>query len=330
MNKKAIIIISILSILLLAAIAAVYLILRNGSTDERKATIYGNVDIREASLAFRVAGRVDSLSVDEGALVKAGDVLATLDLEPLQNSLRSTEASAAALMARNGMLHRGFRSEEVEQAKARLVAAQASLAEAERNLTRQTSLAPDGAATQKALDAARSVRDQAAAQVTVAEQQVRENTNGYRKEEVAESDAQLRQAKAQLDAARLALKDANLIAPSDGIILTRAIEKGAMVQVGTPAFSLSLTKPVWAIAYVSEPMLGRYAPNTKVTLWTDSRPDQPYHGVVGFVSPTAEFTPKSVETTDLRTSLVYRLRVVVEDADERLRQGMPVTVRLAR
>jgi HlyD family secretion protein len=326
MNKKAIII----PVVLLAAIAGVYLILQNRGADERRVTLYGNVDIREASLSFRTAGRVDSLRVDEGAGVKAGDVLATLDLEPLQNALRSAEATAAALAARNGMLHRGYRTEEVEQAKARLVAAQASLAEAERNLTRQATLAPDGAATQKALDAARSVRDQAAAQVTVAEQQVRENTNGYRKEEVAESDAQLRQAQAQLDAARLALKDANLIAPSDGIILTRAIEKGAMVQVGTPAFSLSLTKPVWAIAYVSEPMLGRYAPNTKVTLWTDSRPDQPYHGVVGFLSPTAEFTPKSVETPDLRTSLVYRLRVVVEDADERLRQGMPVTVKLAR
>jgi HlyD family secretion protein len=326
MNKKAIII----PIVLLAAVAAVYLVRRNGSTDERKATLYGNVDIREASLAFRVAGRVDSLKVDEGAVVKAGDVLATLDLEPLQNALRSTEATAAAMTARNGMLHRGYRAEDVEQAKAKLVAAQASLAEAERNLTRQTILAPDGAATQKALDAARSMRDQAAAQVTVAEQQAHEMSAGYRKEEIAESDAQLRQAQAQLEASRLALKDATLVAPSDGIILTRAIEKGAMVQVGTPAFSLSLTSPVWAIAYVGEPMLGHYAPATKVTLWTDSRPDQPYHGVVGFVSPTAEFTPKSVETPDLRTSLVYRLRVVVEDPDSRLRQGMPLTVKLAR
>jgi HlyD family secretion protein len=326
MSKKAIIIL----IVLMAAVAAVYLVHRNGSADERQATLYGNVDIREASLAFRVAGRVDSLKVDEGAVVKAGDVLAALDLEPLQNALRSTEATAAAMAARNGMLHRGYRTEDVEQAKAKLVAAQASLAEAERNLTRQTILAPDGAATQKALDAARSMRDQAAAQVTVAEQQAREKSAGYRKEEIAESDAQLRQAQAQLDASRLALKDATLVAPSDGIILTRAIEKGAMVQVGTPAFSLSLTSPVWAIAYVSEPMLGHYAPTTKVTLWTDSRPDQPYHGVVGFVSPTAEFTPKSVETPDLRTSLVYRLRVVVQDPDNRLRQGMPLTVKLVR
>jgi HlyD family secretion protein len=180
------------------------------------------------------------------------------------------------------------------------------------------------------LDAAQSARDQASAQVKVAEQQVRQLSTGFRKEEVAESDAQLRQAQAQLAVAKLALKDATLLAPSDGIILTRAIERGNMVQGGAPAFSLSLTSPVWAIAYVNEPILGRYAPGTKVRLDTDSRKGQPYHGVVGFVSPTAEFTPKSVETPDLRTSLVYRLRIVVEDADSQLRQGMPVTVRLSR
>lgn len=326
MNPKAI----ILPIALLGAGAATYVIYRSASAGERDATLYGNVDIREASLAFRVAGRVESLQVDEGAQVKAGDVLATLDREPLANTMRSAEASVASLMARNAMLHRGYRPEDVEQAKARLAAAQAALAEAERHFTRQDQLAPEGASSQRTLDAARSARDQAAAQARVAEQQAREMGAGYRKEEVTESDAQLRQAQAQLDAARLAVKDTTLLAPSDGIILTRAVEKGAMVQAGTPAFSLSLTRPVWCIAYVSEAMLGRFAPGTQVTLRTDSRPGQPYRGAVGFVSPTAEFTPKSVETPDLRTSLVYRLRIVVEDPDSQLRQGMPVTVRLAR
>lgn len=326
MNKKAILI----PVLLLSTGAIAYVIYRNVTAANRSATLYGNVDIREASLAFRVGGRVASIQVDEGTPVKQGDVLAILDLEPLQNTLHSAEATVASLMARNSLLHRGYRSEEVAQAKARLGAAQAVLAEAERTLSRQDKLVPEGAAAQRTLDAARSARDQAAAQVQVVEQQVRQMTTGYRPEEIAESDAQLHQAQAQLEVAKLAVKDATLQAPSDGIILTRAIEKGSMVQGGAPAFSLSLTHPVWAIAYVSEPMLGRFAPSTRVTLETDARPGQPYQGVVGFVSPTAEFTPKSVETPDLRTSLVYRLRVVVTDPDSRLRQGMPVTVRLAR
>jgi len=326
MNKKAIII----PILLLGGTATAYLIYRNATAADRQATLYGNVDIREASLAFRVGGRVASIKVDEGAQVKEGDLLATLDPEPLQNALHGAEATAAALASRNAMLHRGYRSEDLEQARARLLAAQAALVDAEREFTRQATLLPEGVTTQRALDAARSSRDQAAAQVQVTGQQVRQMSTGFRKEELAESDAQLRQAQAQLAAAQLAVKDTALLAPSEGIILTRAIEQGNMVQAGVPAFSLSLTSPVRVIAYVGEPMLGHFAPGTRVTLATDGRPGKPYHGRVGFVSPTAEFTPKTVETPDLRTSLVYRLRIVVEDSDHQLRQGMPVTVKLAR
>lgn len=323
MNKKIFI-----PILVLAAAGAGTLIYRRSVAAAQNGTLYGNVDIREASLAFRVGGRVLAVQVDEGAAVKAGDVLALLDPEPLQNALAVSEAAEAGLRERNGMLHRGYRAEDVEQARARLLSAQAVLAEAERQLARQRTLAPEGAAPQKALDAALSGRDQAAAQARVAQEQARSATSGYRREEVAESDAQLRQAQAQVATQRLALKDAALTAPSDGVILTRAVEKGSMVQNGTPAFSLSLTQPVWVRAYVGETQLGRFGPGTRVLLHTDARPDRPYHGVVGFVSPTAEFTPKPVETSDLRTSLVYRLRVVVADADAQLRQGMPVTVRL--
>ena len=326
MNKKALII----PIIVVGAASVGLAYYRSSVREAQNATLYGNVDIREASLAFRVPGRVLSLQVDEGDRVKPGDILATLDPEPLQISLRASEGAVEALTARNALMHRGYRAEDIEQAKARLQAAQASLIEAGQHLARQKTLAPEGAASQKALDTAQSLRDQAAAQVHSAEEEARLRTTGYRKEEIAESDAQLKQALAQLGTARLALKDAVLTAPSEGVILTRAIEKGTMVQVGTPAFSLSLTSPVWVRAYVGEAHLGHFAPGTKVLLHTDSRPDKPYHGIVGFVSPTAEFTPKPVETPDLRTSLVYRLRVVVQDADAQLRQGMPVTLRIER
>ena len=325
MNKKIV----IPAVLLLGGGAGL-LWYRHAARAAQSGVLYGNVDIREASLAFRVAGRVQEVRVDEGAAVKPGDVLASLDPEPLQNALQAAEATEGAVSARNALLHRGYRAEEVEQARARLASARAALAECERQLARQRSLVPEGAAPQRALDAAHTARDQAAAQVRVAEEQCRAMTAGFRKEEVAESDAQLRQAQAQARTARLALQDALLRAPSEGIILTRAIERGTMVQNGTPAFSLSLTHPVWVRAYVAEPQMGRFAPGTRVTLHTDSRPGKGYRGVVGFLSPTAEFTPKSVETADLRTSLVYRLRIAVEDADAQLCQGMPVTVRLAR
>lgn len=294
------------------------------------ATLYGNVDIRDVSLAFRTGGRVAEIHVDEGDAVREGDLVAALDPEPLQDAVASAQAAMEAIQARNALMHQGYRSEDVGQARAKLEAARAALAEAEEQFRRASTLVPDGAAPRKSLDAARSARDQAAAAVKAAQESLHQMTTGFRKEEIRESDGQLAQARAALETARLALRDARLTAPSDGVILTRAVEKGAMVQAGAPAFSLSLTRPVWVRAYVNETQLGLFPSGARVTLATDLAGGRVYHGHVGFVSPTSEFTPKTVETADLRTSLTYRLRVVVEDPDAALLQGMPVTVKAGR
>lgn len=291
--------------------------------------LYGNVDIRDVNLAFRVGGRVSEVLVDEGDAVQAGQLLARLDPAPLIHSRDSARANLAALTAANTLMHKGYRSEETDRARASLSAAEAAALEADKQWRRQSALAATGAISRGQLDSARSQRDQTQAQVRAAHEQLTQLETGYRPEEIAQSDAQLDGAKAALASAELALADAALTAPSDGIILTRAVETGSMVQAGATAFNLSLTTPVWVRAYVEEPWLGHFPSGARVQLTTDSRPDQPYQGVVGFVSPSAEFTPKSVETPDLRTHLVYRLRIVVQDPDPALRQGMPVTVRLA-
>ncbi|WP_421235255.1 secretion protein HlyD [Aeromonas enteropelogenes] len=291
--------------------------------------LYGNVDIRDVNLAFRVGGRVSEVLVDEGDAVQAGQLLARLDPAPLIHNRDSAQANLAALTAANALMHKGYRSEETDRARASLSAAEAAALEADKQWRRQRALAATGAVSRGQLDTARSQRDQTRAQVRAAREQLAQLETGYRPEEIAQSDAQLEGAKAALASAELALADAALTAPSDGILLTRAVETGSMVQAGATAFNLSLTTPVWVRAYVEEPWLGHFPNGARVQLTTDSRPDQPYQGVVGFVSPSAEFTPKSVETPDLRTHLVYRLRIVVQDPDPALRQGMPVTIRLA-
>ncbi|MDR0499463.1 MAG: secretion protein HlyD [Holophagales bacterium] len=293
----------------------------------KSATLYGSVDIREALLAFRVSGRVAEIRVDEGDAVKAGDVLAILDTEPLRNALEAAEAALTSTSARNSMIHSGNRDEDVAQAKAKMEAAIAALTNARQQYERLSALLPSGIVSQDSVDTAQAAMDLAAANLRAAEEQYKAIGVGFRLEEKAESDGQLKQAQANLDVSRLAIRDATLQAPSDGYILTRAIEKGEMIQAGSPAFSLSLTSPVWIRAYVEEPQLGYFNTGTKVLLYTDSRPKAPYNGTVGFVSPTAEFTPKSVETADLRTALVYRIRIIVDDPDSMLRQGMPVTVK---
>ncbi|VEB43119.1 putative efflux pump membrane fusion protein [Chromobacterium violaceum] len=317
------------ALLLVASLAGGYYLYQRQAEAARQGTLYGNVDIREVVLAFRVSGRLSSVQVDEGDSVQPGQILARLDVEPLKNNLNAALANEAASAARNALMRKGNRSEDIAQARSRLDAAQAAVVQADSEYKRQRDLVPAGGSSRQSLEAAtRSATSPWPARCR--QSAVEGARRRLPSEEIAESDAQLKQARANVSAARLALKDASLQSPSAGIILARAVEAGSMVQAGTPAFTLSLRQPVWVRAYVGESQLGKFATGTAVQVSSDSHPEKIYRGVVGFVSPTAEFTPKSVETADLRTALVYRIRVVVGDADAGLGQGMPVTVRLAQ
>jgi HlyD family secretion protein len=298
------------------------------SRGDREPTLYGNIDIREVSLGFRVAGRVGTLLVDEGDSVHEGQELGRLDATPLDLELNEARANASAIGARVALLKAGFRSEDVEQARATVAERRAVAVNAEQQLARQEQLKGTGAVAQRVYDDAVAARDQARARLKAAEQGYEELKSGYRRQEVAEGEANYGRATALVAQAEQRVADAVLKAPADGIVLTRAIEPGAILAAGTPVFTLSLVKPVWARIYVGEPDLGRVVPGRAVLVYTDGRPGHPYHGQIGFVSPTAEFTPKNVETPELRTALVYRVRVVVSDPDAGLRQGMPVTVKL--
>jgi HlyD family secretion protein len=297
-------------------------------SSDARLRLSGNVDIRTVNLSFRVAGRLKALQVDEGATVHAGDLLAELDDQPYRNALNDARANLAAAEARMALYHHGSRAEDIEQAKANVDAREAALLNAEQILERQKQLSGTGAAARRALEDAQAQRDQAAAQLVAARQQHQALRKGFRKEEVAEADANAQRANAARDSAQLQLADTVLRSPSAGTILTRAVEPGTMLGAGATVFALSLNAPVWVRAYVNEPELGRVPPGTRVQLRSDSS-SRAYEGIVGFVSPNAEFTPKNVETSDLRTALVYRLRIIVHNPDAALRQGMPVTVTLA-
>lgn len=289
--------------------------------------LYGNVDIRTVSPGFRVSGKLQSLNVDEGTVVKAGDLLGTLDDAPYRNALLKAEGVRDSALAALSMMETGYRTEEIAQAKADVARNTAAAQFARQFYQRQSGLMQSKAISANDLENARNQRDQSEAALKAAQDKLMQLENGFRKEEIEQARGQLKQAQAAVAQAKLDLADTRLTAPADGTILTRAIEPGTILPAGSTVFTLSLTNPVWVRAYVSESELGQAQPGRAVLLETDSRPGQPYHGHVGFVSPTAEFTPKSVETPALRTDLVYRLRIVVTDADPLLRQGMPVTVR---
>lgn len=138
--------------------------------------------------------------------------------------------------------------------------------------------------------------------------------------------ANLSQAEAALAVRMDELSYTESYAPSTGIILSRIREEGSVVAAGEPVYTLSLSSPIWIRAFVDEVNLGDIEFGMKALIQTDIHKGKTYKGTVGFISPVAEFTPKTVQTEELRTDLVYRLRIYVENPDGDLKQGMPVTV----
>ncbi|MER1940297.1 secretion protein HlyD [Castellaniella sp. FW104-16D08] len=320
-----------LSIMALAIVAialgAGFIWLQRTNTDESPLRLYGNVDIREVQLAFRQPGRIAEMLFDEGDAVTHGIRLATLDDQPYRDALAAAEASVLVAQAELDKLRSGLRPQEITQAQEALKQAKAIAVNAERDYKRQSSLVASGASSRRIVDAARAARDQAAAGVASATAALSLATEGFRAEDIAAAEANLAATQAARDQAATALADTELVAPSDGTIIARVRETGSMVASQSTVYSLSLDKPVYVRAYVAEPDLGRIAPGTTVRVTSDSS-DKTYRGQIGFISPRAEFTPKTVETTDLRTDLVYRLRIIIDaaDSDKGLRQGMPVTI----
>ena len=291
-------------------------------------TLYGNVDIRQVQLGFRVSGRIEKTLVDEGDAVKAGTVIARLDAQPYEDRLRAAEAQVALQRATLAKLRFGPRLAEIAQARAAHAERIAERRNAELAFDRNDRLRPSGVVAQATLDQARAARDMASARVDSTREALRLLEEGTRPEDIDAARAALQAAEADLATATISVHDTQLVAPADGVILSRVREPGAIVSPSDIVYVLSLSMPVWVRTYVAEPYLGKLHPGMIVEVMSDSAPAHPYRGTIGYVSPVAEFTPKAVETPELRTDLVYRLRVIINQPDTGLRQGMPVTVRI--
>jgi len=292
-------------------------------------SLQGNVEVRQVNLGFKVAGRIEKLAVDEGAAVKAGQTLASLEKVYFEDALAQARALRDQAAANYAKMKAGNRPEDIAQAEATLVLNQATLLDATQNLDRAQSLLNTASGTIKSYDDALATQRAAKARVNVASHALDLMNAGFRVEDVEAGHALLAQQDATVKVAERALADADLISPSDGVIESRAREVGSIVAAGEAVFVESLTRPVWIRTYVSEPDLPRLHPNMEVTVRTDDPKVPAMKGKVGFISTEAEFTPKTVETRELRTALVYRVRVVVADPGDALRQGMPVSVEIA-
>jgi HlyD family secretion protein len=257
------------------ATTAVYLD-RGRKQNSDELVLYGNVDVRQVELGFRVAGRVVFMPFQEGDQVEVGQLMARLDQQPFWDQVR--------------------------QAEANLEAVKTSLDNAEKVYSRRKGLVETGGVSTEDFDNSLSSRN------------------------VFQSN--YKQANAALGVALTDLRDTEVYAPASGVILTRIREPGTVVKPSDPVYTLSLSDPIWVRAFVTEPQLGLIYQGMPAEVFTDTPEGKVYKGHIGFISPVAEFTPKTVETSQLRTDLVYRLRIIADNPDKFLKQGMPVTVKL--
>jgi HlyD family secretion protein len=300
--------------------------------------LYGNVDLRQVQLAFNNSERIVAVLVQEGDRVTKGQMLARLDTRRLEPQVAQAEAQAASQQQVVERLHHGSRPEEIAQARANVASAKADVANARLRYDRLKNLSvvrlrdqsEVRAVSQEDLDNAKAALDVAEAKLEVNQKALDLAIAGPRKEDIAQAEAQLRANQAQLAFLRQQLADAQLVAPIDAVVRTRLLEPGDMAFPQRPVFTLAITDPKWVRAYVSEPDLGKVHPGMAAAVAVDSFPGRQFEGWVGFISPVAEFTPKSVQTEELRTSLVYEVRVFVNDPADELRLGMPATVRLQK
>jgi len=303
-----------------------YFYLQHDEKPSNRIQLYGNVDIRQVQLAFHATGRIDKLSVQEGDTVKPGQLVAELD--PIRYEAAAAQASAE-VAAKNQVLSRllaGSRPEVVRKARERVKAEEANLEDAKALYERMKYLVRTGSTSKQKFDDTDTAFKAARANLKAAKQELILAVKGPRKEDIALARAQLRASEAALKLAERELTDTKLYAPKAGVIQDRILEPGDMAFPETPVFTLALTNPVWVRAYISEPDLGKVSSGMKAYITTDSFPGKKYDGWIGFISPTAEFTPKQVQTTELRTKLVYRLRIYACNPQNELRLGMPVTV----
>jgi HlyD family secretion protein len=288
--------------------------------------LYGTIDIRDLSLAFNEQERIFDILVEEGTPVTKGQILAHLNSAKLKTMIAEAKARVAVEQETVKRLEAGNRPQEIDQAHAEVEVAQAQTDNIQKRLNR---LEQTGGTTSKQdLDDAKALLRVENAKLKIKQKALALMLEGPRSEDIIAAHQRLAALQASLELLNIRLADMTLTAPENGIILNRILEPGELAGPQRPVLTMALTTPKWVRAYVSEPDLGKINLGQQAQIFSDSFPNEPIAGSIGFISPVAEFTPRAVQTEELRSKLVYNVRVLATDKDNRLRLGMPVTVQI--
>jgi HlyD family secretion protein len=274
----------------------------------------GNIEAHESVLSFtQIQAPIVHLPFDEGAYVARGTVLARVDDQLYRQQVEIDRTNIAVANAQVA----AYQSSLVA-AQTNVVSDRFDLAEKQRDYARAETLFKPGIVSRQTRDLALTARDQSA--TTLARDQA---MAAVAQHDVALAKANVAAAQAKLGLDQVTLSYTVLHAPFDGIISVREAELGQLAGAGVPIFTLSDLNHVWLRGYVNESDIGKVRLNQSVDVTTDTFPHHVYRGRVSFISPDAEFTPKTVETHAERVTLVYRIRIDIDNPTHELLPGMP-------
>ena len=291
-------------------------------------TLSGNIEAHESLVGFKVPGRIVELPVEEGQQVAQDALLARLDNADYTQRVRIDEASVRVRESNLALTLAGTRPQEIKAAQQTMIDAEADLEEKKLDNERAQQLFAKDEVTAQERDQAATALKRTEAIFKAAQQRYNEAVEGSRKEDITIARANLNEATAGLGLSQVNLSYTMLRAPSAGVVTVRQAELGEVVAPGSPVVTLADLDHIWLRAYVAETDLGRIAWGQNATITTDTYPGKQYHGRISFISSDAEFTPKSVQTTKERVTLVYRIKIDIDNPNYELKPGMPADARV--
>lgn len=313
-------------ILLSAAIAAgVYYFPRFAKKPEpaNQLTLSGNIEAHESLVGFKVEGRIVELPVEEGQQIEQGALLARLEDADLKQKVRIDEDAVRVRESNLDLTLAGTRRQELKATQQSMIDAQADFDEKQLDNDRMQKLFAKDEVSAQDRDLAATALKRADATFKAAQQRYNEALEGSRKEDIVIAQANLKEAGASLGLSRVNLGYAVLRAPSTGVITVRQAELGEVVAPGTPVVTIADLDHIWLRAYIAETDLGRIHWGQDAVITTDTYPGKQYHGRISFIASDAEFTPKSVQTYEERVTLVYRIKIDIDNPNHELKPGMP-------
>ncbi|MBN1231787.1 MAG: efflux RND transporter periplasmic adaptor subunit [Candidatus Coatesbacteria bacterium] len=283
----------------------------------------GNFEVVEVKIASKSSGEIKDLYFNEGSKVRCGDTLAAIDCSYNEIRLGKAEAGVELAKSQLRLILKGVRIEDINQARESANQAQAQVSQALRDFQRARYLYESNSASLKQLQDAETHYHVAMAQFNGANHLVKKLKRGSRKEEIQAAQANVKQLESEVNLLKKLINDSKIKAPINGIITNKPYEKGELVSEGMVIATIARIDTVKLTIYVSESELGKLNLGKEAIIRVDSHPGKDFKGKIIYISPTSEFTPKTIQTKDERIKLVFAVKIEVPNPEEILKPGMP-------